>query len=55
MYENDIKTFNIFIEFLNIFIPHLVVNSNSETNVIKIDDTYKDVTIENFMKYLKCY
>ena len=51
--ENDIKTFNSFIEFLNIFIPHLVVNSNSETNVIKIDDTNKDVTIEQLHEVFK--
>ena len=51
--ENDIKTFNSFIEFLNIFIPHLVVNSNSETNVIKIDDTNKDITIEQLHEVFK--
>ena len=51
--ENDIKTFNRFIKFLNIFIPHLIVNSNSETNVIKIDDTNKDVTIEKLHEVFK--
>ena len=51
--ENDIKTFNSFIEFLNIFIPHLVVNSNSESNVIKIDDANKDVTIEQLHEVFK--
>ena len=51
--ENDIKTFNRFIKFLNIFIPHLIVNSNSETNVIKIDDTNKDVTIEKLHEIFK--
>ena len=51
--ENDIQTFNRFIKFLNIFIPHLVVNSNSETNVIKIDDTNKDVTIEQLHEVFK--
>ena len=50
---NDIKTFNSFIKFLNIFIPHLVVNSNSETNMIKIDDTNKDVTIEKLHEVFK--
>ena len=51
--ENDIKTFNRFIKFLNIFIPHLIVNSNSETNVIKIDDTNKNVTIEKLHEVFK--
>ena len=51
--EKDIKTFNSFIEFLNIFIPHLVVNSNSETNVVKIDDSNKDVTIEQLHEVFK--
>ena len=26
--ENDIKTFNEFIKFINIFIPHIIINSN---------------------------
>ena len=51
--ENDIKTFNKFIKFLNIFIPHLVVNSNTETNVIKIDDINKDITIEQIHEVFK--
>ena len=51
--ENDIQTFHRFIKFLNIFIPHLVVNSNSETNVIKIDDTNKDITIEQLHEVFK--
>ena len=51
--ENDVKTFNEFIRFINIFIPHLVVNSNSETNVVKIDDSNKDVTIEQLHEVFK--
>ena len=51
--ENDIKTFNEFLRFINIFIPHLVVNSNSETNVIEIDDSNKDVTIEKLHQVFK--
>ena len=51
--ENDIQTFHRFIKFLNIFIPHLAVNSNSETNVIKIDDTNKDITIEQLHEVFK--
>ena len=51
--ENDIQTFNRFIKFINIFIPHLIINSNSETNVIKIDDTNNDVTIEQLHKVFK--
>ena len=51
--ESDIKTFNEFIRFTNIFIPHLVVNSNSETNVIEIDDSNKDVTIEQLHEVFK--
>ena len=33
--KNDIEIFNKFINFINNFIPHLLINSNSETNVIK--------------------
>ena len=51
--ENDIKTFNEFLRFINIFIPHLVVNSNSETNVIEIDDSNKNVTIEQLHEVFK--
>ena len=51
--ENDMKTFNRFIKFINIFIPHLVVNSNSETNVIEIDDSNKDVTIKQLHEVFK--
>lgn len=51
--ENDIQTFNKFLKFINTFIPHLVVNSNSETNVVKIDDSNKDVTIEQLHEVFK--
>ena len=51
--KNDIETFNRFIKYLNIFIPHLVINSNSETNVIEIDDSNKDVTIEKLHEVFK--
>ena len=51
--ENDIQTFNRFIKFINIFIPHLIINSNSETNLIAIDGTKKDVTIEQLHKVFK--
>ena len=51
--ESDIKTFNEFLRFANIFIPHLVVNSNAETNVIEIDDSNKDVTIEQLHEVFK--
>ena len=44
--KNDIETFNKFINFINIFIPHLVINSNSEKNVIEVNDSKKDITIE---------
>ena len=44
--KKDIETFNNFINFINNFIPHLVINSNSETNVIEVDDSKKDTTIE---------
>ena len=51
--ENDIQTFNKFLKFINTFIPHLVVNSNSEINVVKIDDSNKDVTIEQLHEVFK--
>lgn len=51
--ENDIKTFKKFLKFINIFIPHLIVNSNSKNNVIKIDNTNNDVTIEQLHEVFK--
>ena len=51
--KTDIETFEKFLKFINVFIPHLVVNSNSETNVIKIDDTNKDITIEQLHEVFK--
>ena len=44
--KNDIEIFNKFIKFITPFIPLLVINSNSETNVIEINDQNKKVTIE---------
>ena len=44
--KNDIEIFKKFINFINIFIPHLVINSNSEKNVIEVNDSKKDITIE---------
>ena len=54
--KNDIEIFNKFINFINNFIPHLLINSNSETNVIKVDDIKKDITVEKLhdvFRYLK--
>lgn len=51
--KNDIETFNKFINFINIFIPHLVINSNSKTNVIEVDDSKKDITIEQLHELFK--
>ena len=51
--ENDFKTFNKFINFINIFIPHLVINSNSKTNVIEVDDSKKNKTIEQLHDLFK--
>ena len=53
MYENDIKTFNEFIKFINIFIPHIIINSNSETNSIQIEDVDRDITIEQLHEVFK--
>ena len=51
--KNDIETFKKFINFINIFIPHLVINSNSKTNVIEVDDSKKDITIEQLHELFK--
>ena len=51
--ENDIETFNKFLKFINTFIPHLVVNSNSKTNTIQIDDFKKDITIKQLHEVFK--
>ena len=52
-YENDIETFKKFINFINIFIPHLVINSNSITNVIEVDNNKKNTTIEQLHDLFK--
>ena len=51
--KNDIETFNKFIKFINPFIPHLVINSNSDTNVVEIDDSIKEITIEQLHDVFK--
>ncbi|MDC1260676.1 hypothetical protein N8014_03765 [Pseudomonadota bacterium] len=51
--KNDIETYNKFIKFITPFIPHLVINSNSETNVVEIDDSKKEMTIEQLHEVFK--
>ena len=51
--KNDIETFNKFINFITPFIPHLVINSNSDRNVVKIDDSTKNTTIEQLHEVFK--
>ena len=51
--KNDIETFNKFIKFVTPFIPHLVINSNLETNVVEIDDSKKEMTIEQLHEVFK--
>ena len=51
--KNDIETFKKFINFINKFIPHLVRNSNCKTNVIEVDDSKKDITIEQLHDLFK--
>ena len=51
--KNDVEIFNKFIKFITPFIPHLVINSNSETNVVEIDDSKKEMTIEQLNEVFK--
>ena len=51
--KNDIETFKKFINFINIFIPHLVINSNHKTNVIEVNDSKKNMTIEQLHNLFK--
>ena len=51
--KNDIETYNKFIKFITPFIPHLVINSNSITNVVEIDDSNKEITIEQLHETFK--
>ena len=48
-----LKTFNNIIDFITPFIPHLVINSNSDRNVVKIDDSTKNTTIEQLHEVFK--
>ena len=50
--KNDIETFNNFIEFITPFIPHLLINSNSKTNVVEIDDN-NEITLEQLNEVFK--
>ena len=51
--KNDIETFKKFINYINNFIPHLVINSNSDKNTIQIDDINMDITIEQLHEVFK--
>lgn len=51
--EKDIEIFNKLIKFITPFIPHLVINSNSESNIIDVNDSEKDITIEKLHKSFK--
>ena len=51
--KNDIETFKKFINFINIFLPHLLINSNSKTNLIEVNDSKKDITIEQLHDLFK--
>ena len=51
--KNDIEIFNKFIKFMTPFIPHLMINSNSETNIVEIDDSNKEITIEQLHETFK--
>ena len=51
--KNDVEIFNKFIQFITPFIPHLVINSNSENNVVEIDDSKKEMTIEQIHEVFK--
>lgn len=51
--KNDIETFNKFINFITPFIPHLVINSNADTNVVKVCESKKDITIDNLNEAFK--
>ena len=51
--ENDVKTFNSFIKYINIFIPHLIINSNSAVNTVHVDDVKKNKTIEQLHDLFK--
>ncbi|MDC0531416.1 hypothetical protein OAO48_04535 [Alphaproteobacteria bacterium] len=51
--KNDVEIFNKFLKFITPFIPHLVINSNSETNVVEIDDSKKEMTIEQLHEVFK--
>lgn len=49
---NDIEIFNNFIEFITPFIPHLLIHSNSQTNVVEIDDN-DEITLEQLHEAFK--
>ena len=51
--KNDIEIFNKFIKFITPFIPHLMINSNSETNIFEIDDSNKEISIEQLHETFK--
>ena len=49
---NNIEIFNNFIDFITPFIPHLLIHSNSQTNVVEIDDN-DGITLEQLHEAFK--
>lgn len=51
--EKDIEIFNKFIKFITPFIPHLLIETNSKSNVIKVDENKKDISLNNLNEAFK--
>ena len=51
--EKDIETFNRFIKFVTPFLPHLLIETNSKSNVIKLDENKKDISLNNLHEAFK--
>tara|TARA_B100000989_G_C19426052_1_gene420805 strand:+ start:491 stop:922 length:432 start_codon:yes stop_codon:yes gene_type:complete len=51
--ESDKKTLKTFLDFITPFIPHLVINSNVSSNVVEVNDSNNEVTIEKLHEVFK--
>ena len=51
--ENDKNTFKIFLDFITPFIPHMIINSNADSNVVEVNDSNREVTIEKLHEVFK--
>lgn len=51
--DENYEIFNKFLTFVTPFLPHLLIETNSKSNVIKVDENKKDISLNNIHKAFK--